>query len=386
MRIPNILEVIYAPRKAFKKMAESPSYVGPILIIVILVIANMGFAYVAMSKTSVEATVPNGQLQDEWTQNSTLWASNALISESNDSIVGTYYGNASISFSMSNTPQVWMQLSNIGPVNCSSPGGYDQLSFRLKQINQSNPQEKPQNASIYLFSTTASDYFYYDFTQDYSNSTINSWYNLTLPLTSEWSPSNANADWSNITGFKLVFDWASNSTVTMLVDGLFFHGVFHSWLDSAGIGYMLSFSFQSLFQFVITWVLLSALLFLLGRALGGKVVWRLILIAVGFILITIVVQAVVNIVSYAALFQAKYPFVVIGGVAGEGTAEYNSVLDQTALVRSIGTITQLIIYAWTILLGAMILRFTAEMTWFKSIIASVVAYLITILVSSFLFG
>ncbi len=149
---------------------------------------------------------------------------------------------------------------------------------------------------------------------------------------------------------------------------------------------MLSFSFQSLFQFVITWVLLSALLFLLGRALGGKVVWRLILIAVGFILITVVVQAVVNIVSYATLFQAKYPFAVIGGVVGEGTAEYNSILDQTALVRSIGTITQLIIYAWTILLGAMILRFTAEMTWLKSIIPSVLAYLIMLLVSGFLFG
>lgn len=382
MRIPNILEVIYAPRKAFKKIAESPSYVGPILIIVILVIANMGFAYVAMSKTTLEATVPNGQLQDEWTQNSTLWASNALISESNDSIVGTYYGNASIAFSTSNTTQVWMQLSNIGPVNCSSPGGYDQLSFRLKQVN---PQEKPQNASIYLFSTTASDYFYHDFTQDYSNSTINSWYNLTLPLTSGWSR-NSNADWSNITGFKLIFDWASNSTVTMLVDGLFFHGVFHSWLDSAGIGSMLSFSFQSLFQFVITWVLLSGLLFLLGRALGGKVVWRLILIAVGFILITVVVQALLNIVFYATLFQAKYPFAFIGGVVGEGTAEYNSILDQTALVRSIGTITQLIIYAWTILLGAMILRFTAEMTWLKSIIPSVLAYLIMLLVSGFLFG
>jgi hypothetical protein len=244
-----------------------------------------------------------------------LWTSNALISESNDSIVGTYYGNVSIAFSMSNTTQVWMQLSNIGPVNCSSLGGYDQLAFRLKQVD---PQQKPQNASIYLFSTTASDYFYHDFTQDYySNSTINSWYNLTsLSLTSNWTASNSNADWSNITGFRLVFDLASNSTVNMLVDGLFFHGVFHSWLDSAGVGYVLSFSFQSLFQFVITWVLLSALLFLLGRALGGKVVWRLILIAVGFILITIVVQAVVNIVSYAALFQAKYPFAVTGGVTG----------------------------------------------------------------------
>jgi hypothetical protein len=383
VRIPNIFEVIYSPRKAFKNIADNPSYVGPVLIMIILVIANMGFAYAAMTRTTLEASVPNGQLQDQWTQNSTLWTSNApSITDSNDSIIGTLYGNASIEFSMTTTVQVWMDLTDIGPVNCSSPGGYDQLSFRLKQVS---PQDKPKNASIYLFSS-ASDYFYYGFIQDYSNSTVGSWYNLTLPLGSGWSESSANADWSNITGFKLQFDWSSNTNVTMLVDGLYFHGVFHTWLDAVGVSYLLSFSFQSLFQFAITWVILSGLLFLLGRALGGKLVWRLILIAVGFILITMVVQAVVNVASYAALFHARYPFIVIGGVGGEGTAEYNAILDQTSLVRSIGTVTQLVIYAWTIVLGAMILRFTAELRWLKSMLASVVAYLVTVLVSSFLFG
>jgi hypothetical protein len=383
LKIPNILEVIYAPHKAFKKIAEKPSYVGPAIIIVILILANIGFAYVAMSKTDLEITAPNGLSQDEWTQNSTLWASNALVSESNDSITGTYYGNASIAFTITNSTQIWMWLNNIGPVNCSSQGGFNQISFRLKQLS---PQDEPQNASIYLFSANTSNYFYLDLTQYVSNSTVNTWNNLTLPLVSGWSANGTNADWSQITGLKLEFDWTNNSNTTMLVDGLFFHGIFHSWLDQAGIGYLLSYASTSVMQFVVTWVVFSGLLFLVGRTLGGKMVWKLLLVAVGFILITLVVQALINIASYETLPQLNYPFSVIGGVSGEGKAAYDLILEQTAQVRMITSVVQIAIYLWTIALGALVLRFTAQLAWVKSILASVVAYVVTILISSFLFG
>jgi hypothetical protein len=383
LKIPNVLEVIYAPHKAFKKIAEKPNYVGPAIIILILVLANIGFAYVAMSKTSLEITAPNGLNQDEWTQNSTLWASNALVSESNDSVTGTYYGNASIAFAITNSTQIWLWLNNIGPVNCSSQGGFNQISFRLKQLS---PQDEPQNASIYLFSANTSDYFYYDLTQHVSNSAVNTWNNLTLPVVSGWSANGTNADWGQITGLKLEFDWASNSNITMLVDGLFFHGIFHSWLDQAGIGYVLSYTSTSVMQFVITWVAFSGLLFLVGRTLGGKMVWKLLLVAVGFILITLVVQALINVASYETLPQLNYPFSVIGGVLGEGKAAYDLILEQTAQVRMITSVAQIAIWVWTIALGALVLRFTAQLAWVKSILASVVAYIVTIFISSFLFG
>jgi hypothetical protein len=432
LKIPNLLEVIYAPHKAFKKIAEKPSYVGPAIIILILVLANIGFAYVAMSKTSLEITVPNGLNQDEWTQNSTLWASNTLISENNDSVTGTYYGNASIAFTITNSTQIWMWLNNIGPVNCSSQGGFNQISFRLKQLSpqdepqnasiaftitnstqiwmwlnnigpvncssqggfnqisfrlkQLSPQDEPQNASIYLFSANTSDYFYHNLTQYVSNSAVNTWNNLTLPLVSGWSANGTNADWSQITGLKLEFDWTNNSNTTMLVDGLFFHGIFHSWLDQAGIGYMLSYTSTSVMQFIITWVAFSGLLFLVGRTLGGKMVWKLLLVAVGFILITLVVQALINVVSYETLPQLNYPFSVIGGVSGEGKAAYDLILEQTAQVRMITSVAQIAIWVWTIALGVLVLRFTAQLAWVKSILASVVAYIVTIFVSSFLFG
>jgi hypothetical protein len=384
LKIPNVLEVIYAPHKAFKKLGEKPNYIGPAIIIAVLVVANLGFAYMALSKTYLETSMPNGQNQDEWTQNSTLWTAspNATVSVSNDSITGAYYGNESIAFSKNDTMSVWMQLDNIGPVNCSSQSGFNQLSFRLKQLS---PYDKPQNVSLYLNSTNATS-FSYDLTNEYSNSSVGTWYNVTEPLVSGWTTSNSNADWSNITGFRLEFSWTRNSNASLLVDGLFFHGIYQSWLDQVGTGYMLSFALTSVMQFVITWVIFSGLLFLIGRTLGGKVVWRLILVAVGLILITLVVQALINVASYTTLSQLNYPFSLVGGVQGEGTQAYNTILDQTATVRMITSIAQVAIWAWTIALGALLLRFTAELAWLKSILAAVAAYIVTLLVSSFLFG
>jgi len=380
LKIPNILEVIYAPHKAFKKIAEKPSYVGPAIIILILAVASLGLAYVVASRTYVEASVPDGLVvQDEWTQNSTLWASNGSPpSESNDSISGLYYGNASIAFTITNNTQIWMWLNNIGPVNCSNQGGFNQISFRLKQLS---PQDEPQNASIFLFSANTSDYFYYDFTQYVSNSTVNTWNNLTLPLVSDWPSNGTNADWSQITGLKLEFDWTNNSNTTMLVDGLFFHGgIYLSGLEVGGIGYMMNNAIASVMTFVVSWVIFAALLFLLGKNMGGKVVWKTILIAVGFILITMVVQTIINVTSYATLFQAKYPFAYIGGALGEGT---DLISEQNALVGLIDIVTQLGIWVWTGALGAVLLHFTAELSWTKSALASGVAYLIRILLYVF---
>jgi hypothetical protein len=383
LKIPNILEVIYAPHKAFKKIGEKPSYIGPTIIVLILAVASFGFAYVVASRTYVEASMPNGLVvQDEWTQNSTLWVSNGSPpSESNDSISGLYYGNSSIAFTVANSTQIWMWLNNVGPVNCSSQGGFNQISFRLKQLS---PQDEPQKASIFLFSPNTSDYFYYDFTQYISNSTVNTWNNLTLPVVSGWLANGANADWSQITGLKLEFDWTNNSNTSMLVDGLFFHGgVYLSGLEIGGTSYMINNALASSMTFVVSWVVFAGLLFLLGKNLGGKVVWKLILVAVGLILFTMVVQTIINIASYTILFHAKYPFAYMVGVLGEGTAEGNLISEQNALVGLIDTVTQLGIWVWTGALGGALLHFTAELSWAKSALASGAAYLIRILLYLF---
>jgi len=154
-------------------------------------------------------------------------------------------------------------------------------------------------------------------------------------------------------------------------------------LEVGGISYMINNAIASVMTFVVSWVIFAALLFLLGKNMGGKVVWKLILVAVGFILITIVVQTIISIVSYATLFQAKYPFAYMVGVLGEGTAESNLISEQTALVGLIDTVTQLGIWVWTGALGALLLHITAGLSWRKSVLASGLAYVIRILLYLF---
>lgn len=384
MSATEVLKVIYAPHKALKKIAEKPKYLGPLIIMILLIISNVAFTYEAVSKTVIEQIVPTGPALDQWTENSTFWTSNAQVTESSDHINGTLYGNASIAFSIVNSAQLWMQLQGIGSVNCSGPDGYNESSFRIKWTS---PTEKPENVTIQLFSANSSDYFYLSLVDDFSNATYNIWNNLTIPLaTAEWLKSSSNADWGNITGLNLNFTWPNNSNITVLIDGLFFHGVFKSLLETAGTSYLLNYGLSSLTQFVITWVLLSGLLYLIARGIGGKPVWKPMLIAVGFILVTLLVQSLINTLAYLSLSKIYYPFAYLGGVNGEGQAAYDTILAQTQIISQISYYLQLVVYAWNIVLCSLAARFLTGLAWSRSVLVGVVAYLGTLLIEGFILG
>jgi hypothetical protein len=289
----------------------------------------------------------------------------------------------SISFSNISS-EVWMELNNIGPINCSLPDGYDKLDFRVKQLS---PQNNPVNATLYLFSTTALNYSYDDLTENFSSSTINEWNNLTnIQLVSGWNKTGAGADWSNITGLKLDLTWPAVSNITLLVDGLFFHGPYESSLQTVGSSYVFSVAFSYALQFIITWVILGGILYLLSKALGAKLVWKPLLIVIGCILITMVVQAIVNAAAWSTLSNVNVSFVVSGGVPGEGQAAYNAISSQTYFVSLIGTVTQIAIYVWTIALAGLAVHQLGGLGWSRSFLAATVAYFVTLFIGSFLFG
>jgi len=375
---------LYAPHKAFKEIIQNPKYLGPLLIMVMLVVANVAFTYAATSKTYVELSIPTGENLDEWTENSTLWISNAAISESNDSITGGYFGNASIAFSVINTTQAWAELDNIGSVNCSSSDEYNKLSFRAKWTS---PQTQPANMTIKIFSNSSSDYFSYNPTMASMNLTYNIWNNLTIPLnTSDWSSSNPNADWEKITGLRLELTWNENSNITLLVDGLFFHGPFSSLFENAGSLYLVNYAILGFMQFIVTWVILSGLVYILTKAFGGKLVWKPLLILIGFALITMFVQALINAIAYATLPNMRYPFELLVGVKGEAQAVVDSINSQTWVVAYVQRFMQIAVWIWTIALTTLAVRFLAAISWFKSAAIAAIAYFITLIVESFIVG
>jgi hypothetical protein len=380
----DILKVIYAPHKAFKGIIQNPKYFGPTLIVILFIAASMGSTYAAISKTCIEKTLPDGKLLDEWTENRTLWTSNAGITESNDGMNGSYYGNKSIAFSITNNTEVWAQLKDIGPVNCSGPDGYSKLSFRIKWTN---PEEKPANATIQLLSTISSEYFSYNLTGALPNFTYNVWNNLTLPLISDgWSNSSSAASWDNITGLKLDFAWVDSSNITLVVDGVFFRGNFNSLLESAATAFLVNYAFMAFTQILLVWVILTGLIYLMGRGLGGSVLWKPVLIVIGFTLVPMVVQSLVNTAAYLSSPTVHYPLELIGGVSGESDIAFNAILEQTWLTSQIMRYTQVAVYVWTIALCSLAVRVLTGFGWAKSFLIGAAAYLITLLAGSFLLG
>jgi hypothetical protein len=385
--LKNIFKVIYAPQKAFKEISQNPKYIGPILIMILFAAANMGYVYTIVSKTYVEQTLPTAEQLDKWTENKTLWTTPLLGVAVKDNFVdyinGTYYGNRSIEFSINNSKQISMQLSAIGPINCSGQDGYKNLYSRIKWIS---PEVNPENATIYLFSATSSDYFYYNLTEKFSNSSSNVWNNLTVPLATEsWLNNSANANWGNITDLKLDFAWLKDSNITLLVDGLFFGGIFKSEAENA-TSYMLNYSIVSFMQFTIRWVFLGGLLYIMTKAFKAKTVWRPLLILVGFALITMFIQAVITTAAFSTLPRLDYSLAFLGGVKGETENAYDKIMEKTLLVSQINGYIQIAIIFWTIALCAIATRLLTEFSWSKSFLIATVAYFVTMMAQSFLLG
>jgi len=229
--LKNVFKVIYAPQKAFKEISQNPKYIGPILIMILFVAAYTGFAYIFLAKTYWEQTLPTVSRRTEnstlwvenpWIENSTLWTSNTNnITISDDYIYGSYYGNKSIEFSFANDTQVWMQLNNIGSVNCSVPMGYKNMSLRVRLIHPSLFGLK--NASLYFYSNSTG-IFYYNLTGNFASADNNVWSNLTIsvgPENENWTKLSSNTDWGNITSLRIEFTCLENTSLSCALTDCF---------------------------------------------------------------------------------------------------------------------------------------------------------------------
>jgi len=98
------------------------------------------------------------------------------------------------------------------------------------------------------------------------------------------------------------------------------------------------------------------------------------------------VQAIVNIAAFSTLPALYYPLELTGGVKGESEIAYSKLLEETWLVSLINRYLQIIVYMWTILLSAIVIRLLTEFSWIKSFLIATVAYLVSILAESFILG
>ena len=379
MVVKDLLRIIYAPHKAFKDIIKNPSYLGPMILLIIFVLAQLGSSYVVASRSYIEQTMPIGDRGDEWTANALDWTATPGVVVSNNTVdfinsTTLYYDTTSIEFAASDLSLISLESPTFAnSVNCG-PEGFKNVSLRVKLIS---PDTTPESASLTLFSLADSS-FTYDITNELAD-TANIWTNLTLTVGSgDWEQNGNEAVWENITGLKLEFSWSINSSINILVDGLFFRGIFKGPIELFGASYFASTTINAITPFIFEWFLLTGFMYLLIKGLKSEILWKPLLIAVGFSLITLVVQAIILIVVYTFLPDLSYPLEILGGVPGEFEVANQLILDKISFVSNVGGIIQIAVYAWIVALGTFIAKTLTTLGWMKSFLVSGASLLLTV--------
>jgi hypothetical protein len=360
----DILEVLYAPHKVFKKIVQNPGYFAPFVLLLIFVVAQIGTSYVTGSRLYIEEIMPIGTEADIWTENATLWQANpgVAVSDNNvdfingsQAIVGfpDYYGNSSIEFAISDNDTLQMSLNDFGgQVNCGA-NGFGELFFRVKIVT---PDATPENATLTLYSLNDA-FFYYDLTSDFTN-VGNVWNNITVPVGSGDWLSNGNPSWENITSLNLEFAWSSSADIDVRLDSLFFRDSFGTQIELIGgdLPFIANSALNAFAPFLFEWLLLTGLIYLLIKGLKGNVVWRPLMVAVGYALITMVIQAVIVTVVYTTLPDLYYPLEILAYVPGEFEAARDVLLSQLSNINMAEYLIQAAVWVWTVALGTFIVR------------------------------
>lgn len=392
MVLKDILRVLYEPHKVFKDVIKSPSYLGPMILLILFVVSQIGSAYVVASRSFVEQTMPISESYDEWTANSLTWTSIPEVSIKNNTIdfinSSSYYGPTSLEFEATNLNNLKIELPNFGEsVNCG-PEGFNNVSIRVK-IN--SPTNTPSSTMLTLYSLADSNYIY-DISDELKNN-LDSWKNLTLPVGSgEWIRSGAEATWENITGINLEFTWSTNSTINILIDGLFFRGDFRNPLDLDSFSYFATTSINAIAPFLFQWFLIAGIMYFLLRWMKVEIVWKPLFAAVGFSLIMLVIQGFILNILYTSIPDLYYPLEVLAGTPGEFEAAYQVIYDKISPIYNIQTAITLAINVCIIIIGGFIAKAVAEFNekttkefgWFKSFVVSGLSVFAAILILGFL--
>ena len=260
-------------------------------------------------------------------------------------------------FIADNATGVQIFLSDFGSsVNCGADG-FKNLSIRVKAVS---PAVVPENVTLYLLSLTPANFFTYDLTRAFSNTTVlgqRMWNNITVPVgTTDWASSNSGASWNNITGLRVDFKWPTSSSIDLRVDGLFFRGIYKGSFDVYGSAVLINSALNSVTPFLFQWLLLTALMYLLIKGLKGNVVWKTVMVAVGFALVTLVIQSLILLVAYSTLSIVNYPLEILANIPSESAVAYEAVQTTIAQVLLIGSIVQIAIWVWIFGLGTFITR------------------------------
>jgi hypothetical protein len=378
MSMREVFRVLYAPHKAFKEIIQKPGYKGPLIIMLLFVLSFSGFYYVFSTRIYYDQTAPELNDLDKWTENASLWISEGARISNNtlDYIKGNCYGNKSIQFDLENSTQICMELKIPESLDCVEPNNYTSLSFRIKIVKPS----QPANMKIYLFSEK-NDKKYFFYSLDSNEVKTGFWNNKTIPLNAFKEVNGAN--WHNITSIKIELTWPNVNDITVLIDGVFFHGYYKSLLEMSGGAIVANSVISGFMQFTIQWAILGIVLYLFSRLFRAQPVFKTILSISGFVLITFFIQNLILIGVILAYPKIHISLETLGGVPGEGlTPDVQNFMSIMTIKYDV--LDRLVYLVWIVALCSVAVRLLFEFPWTRCVSVSFLSSVISMLAFRFL--
>ncbi|MDG6222924.1 MAG: hypothetical protein QCH99_06665 [Candidatus Bathyarchaeota archaeon] len=300
-----ILEVLYSPVKAFKKIIEKPDFKAIILILILSVAATFVAQYVLASKLSIESRLPQN---DDWTESLTnqhLWVSNGVLSlDDGDYKLGNEDGNHSLVCSVNDASQIHMTLTGLNS-DVSEQTQYREFFFWIKWTNENNLS--PTSATIKLLSGSETSYFESDITDLLAEDGI--WTNITLTISSslEWTSNNA-PDWGKITGIDITLDWESSANSTIKIDGLFFREFVTPTETEDFAALAPSIILQLVLDFAMNWILWAGIVILVAKLFNEELgQWSKSFVVLGYSFIATVVYTSIQVLPLSVLPMLTVP-------------------------------------------------------------------------------
>jgi len=365
-----ILEVLYSPINAFRKIIEKPDLKGALLVLLLVIASAVAVQYVASSKQFLEIRTPENEDWTEELMNQHVWTSNGLLSLD---VIKYQIGNNSIRSSVMNSSNIWLRITDIDPIDCSEETGFTELLLRINWTNEA--VVLPSSGNVKLFSESEDSYFESDFSSLLTSS--EEWENITLNVGPDqgWNMNNS-PDWQKITGIEFELVWSDSTNLIMNIDGLFFR-MFASSVEQ-GTNYIEIISL--IIQAGMTWVIWAGLLIIIARLFNedlGK--WNTLFIIIGFVFMVTVVTNIITGILASTLPELTYLL--------DATATYyyaqNSELWVSNLAFQLLTPLLWIGYVWTTALSAIVIRLLKDTTWGKALTISVIAFAAKLLLSAF---
>ncbi len=379
MGIYAVFKVLYSPVKAFKEIVEKPDFKGVLLILILfLSFAAIG-QYVVYSKIFLLTETPD---DDDWTESTSLWTSNGLLSLDDANYRA---GNYSVRASVTNRTNIWMKMLDIGPFDCSENEGYETLFFWVNWTGASSIS----NATLRLFSESDVRYFELDITGSIANSRAE-WSNATIkvgPKNQDWTTIDS-PKWTNVTGVEFKLEWLTSANLTLKIDDLHFQRHV-SFLEKEAIGTeaIVSFLIQAAVTFFMNWILWSLILFMVAKLFreeGGPLMRFFVII--GHVFMVFVVYMIASVAVVSLLPNLNFPLKTLPATEAEANT-WNTLIEETwgpnwaywgYLILS-GLYLPFVRELWIMALCTVAIRPLLNITWGKALGISLITFVIVTL-------